>query len=234
MINEAITLLNELLIKNNIAEHHGLDHAKTVMHHVQQAIKCSEINIPEKDQIIILLVALLHDADDTKLFKTKNNQNARDILLSICADNIEEIIKLINCISVSKNNDSIPDEAKERPWLLYPRYADRLEAIGEIGMKRCYEVTMEFKNPLYTENTPKAISKTELYHIATPDRYKNYTKSSVSMIDHYYDKLLHIGKFDSGNKYLDNLSKERQGLMEDVCLAFGRGELEDFIKKLKN
>ena len=35
---------------------------------------------PEADRFITLLAALLHDADDHKLFRTENNENARAFL----------------------------------------------------------------------------------------------------------------------------------------------------------
>jgi uncharacterized protein len=232
-ITYAVKLLDKLLTDNKIPEHHGLSHAMTVMQHVQGAIKCDK-KVPEQDQLIILLTALLHDADDPKIFKTNNNENARAILSQLKLDHQTTtlIIKLINSISVSKNGDSIPEEAIPRSWLLWPRYADRLEAIGLIGIKRCLQVTVEFGNPLYTDDTPKAVDKEGLAKIATEERYKNY-KKSVSMIDHYYDKLLHIGKFVADNDYLDGVLKERQEIMQEVCFAYGRGELELFLEKLK-
>ena len=48
------------------------------------------------------------------------------------------------------------------------------------------------------ETTPRATSKAEVWENVTPDRFDNYmtTKTSDSMMDHYFDKLLQIAVFD--------------------------------------
>merc|ERR1711933_69199 len=42
------------------------------------------------------------------------------------------------------------------------------------------------------------------------------------MIDHYYDKLLHIQRCSSESVYLQEQLQKRLQVMVDVCLAFGR------------
>lgn len=42
------------------------------------------------------------------------------------------------------------------------------------------------------------------------------------MIDHYYDKLLHIGHMQSGNKYLIDKAKDGMQIMIDFVLSFGK------------
>lgn len=60
-------------------------------------------------------------------------------------------------------------------------------------------------------------------------------KASKSMMDHYYDKLLHIAVFDPNvvqNSFLVEEAKRRVQPLVDVCLEFGRtGKVpEDLIK----
>ena len=79
--------------------------------------------------------------------------------------------------------------------MLFPRYADRLEAIGLIGVERTLEYTLKKGQPLFLEETAKGKTVDELNEIATKERYDSYVSKSVSMFDHFYDKLLHLGNF---------------------------------------
>ena len=51
---------------------------------------------------------------------------------------IDEAVLMISYVSASGNGNSVPQECIERPYLLWPRFSDRLEAIGTIGMVRCF------------------------------------------------------------------------------------------------
>ena len=48
------------------------------------------------------------------------------------------------------------------------------------------------------ETTPRPQTKEEVWANVLPERFDNYMvrKESDSMMDHYYDKLLHVAKFD--------------------------------------
>lgn len=78
------------------------------------------------------------------------------------------------------------------------RFADRLEAIGVIGAIRCYQYSMESDRNLAAPDTPLPKTEKEVWAQVTPERFENYmkSKSSNSMMDHYYDKLLHVAVFD--------------------------------------
>jgi hypothetical protein len=56
---------------------------------------------------------------------------------------IEDAVKMIDLVASSKNGNSIPEEALVRPELLWVRYCDRLEALGTIGVVRCYQYNCE-------------------------------------------------------------------------------------------
>jgi hypothetical protein len=65
---------------------------------------------------------------------------------------------MINLVSASKNGNNIPIDAQYYPELLWPRYADRVEAIGKIGIIRCYLYNMHKTNrPLFVESTPRGL-----------------------------------------------------------------------------
>lgn len=207
---------------------HGIDHMIAVMEHAKKAVSLEELPEIIKEQII--LAALLHDADDIKIFpKSIGYQNAKS-LLSSYVDEVEhvgdresfidDVIKLIDLVSCSKNGDSEPP----CPWMAIPRDCDRLEAIGEIGIRRCDEYSAAVGAPDYVHETIKVNTEEELWMVATPERFKNY-KKSISKIDHYYDKLLHIGNpscLKSQNVYILEEAGRRNRTMIDYVLNFWR------------
>jgi uncharacterized protein len=85
---------------------------------------------------IVSLAALLHDADDHKLFHTENNSNARQFLAIQKLDKelIEEIIRAINSVSFSRNRGRKPETIEG----MIVQDADRLDAIGAIGIARTF------------------------------------------------------------------------------------------------
>jgi len=205
-------LLEKTLNAKNVSPCHGIEHAKTVMYHAWCALEAFEIDnkikILDEDKIAVLLAALLHDADDQKFFpENKNYENLRSILVlnGKSPEFIDKVVYMVSIVSASKNGDTIPPAIiKSNEYLLIPRYADRLEAIGLIGVERCHTYTKNVSNePLYLESTPKPKSEEEIWKFATMERYKAYKGKSASMIDHFYDKLLRLIDFPIRNSYFD-------------------------------
>ena len=90
----------------------------------------------ECDKEIVAVAALLHDADDHKLFNTENNANARTFLgmQGIEPETIERICDIINSVSFSKNKGKTPKSLEAK----IVQDADRLDAIGAIGIARTF------------------------------------------------------------------------------------------------
>ena len=121
---------------------HDADHSLRVY---RNAMVIAESE-PQCDGFVVSLAALLHDADDHKLFQTENNANARAFLEKhpISQEKVEYICQLINGISFSKNRGN-------RPLTLEGKIvqdADRLDAIGAIGIARTFAFGGERKRPL--------------------------------------------------------------------------------------
>ena len=174
----------------------------------------------EKVTLAIRLAALLHDVDDHKYFPTTSTspesyQNARAIMASLGAamntpetqqlvtTTIEEIkefvIIMIDLVSCSTHGNSVPEYIVQGSLFHYliPRWSDRLEAVGVIGVVRCYQYNKAKKQPLYGPLSPRATSVEEVWRLATPDMLEDYISrggTSNDMISHYYDKLLHIAR----------------------------------------
>ena len=130
IIPEAEAYVRSLFQGNS--DGHDFDHTMRVY---RTAMEIAEAE-PECDRLIVALAALLHDADDAKLFETENNANARAFLNS---QNIDEataqrICTAINAVSFSKNRDRRPELPEGR----IVQDADRLDAIGAIGIARTF------------------------------------------------------------------------------------------------
>ena len=242
-----IDKLTQILKEYNVCSSHGIEHAFTVMMNAKNCInlKNNSININYKDYILtddeidaILLAALLHDADDKKFFpNNKNYENLRSVLFDKTEDFINKVITMVDLVSSSKNGDNIPDFVKAKEWLLIPRYADRLEAIGLIGIERCYKYGKTSNNPLFVDTTPRPLTEIEIWDHATEERYKNYTGKSDSMMDHYYDKLLRLTVFPIRNAYLDLMCNKRRKPIINFVLYFSNKKNmtdEDVINFINN
>jgi uncharacterized protein len=193
------------------------------MYNAWQALKYVS-NISENDKLAVLVASLLHDADDGKFFPThKNNENLKLVLQKKDEEFVNKVENMVNLVSSSKNGNTIPDDIKDKLWMLIPRYADRLEAIGLIGIERCLTYNSTITRPLYVATTPRPKNEKEIWKIATKKRYEEAQGYiGDSMIDHYYDKLLYISKFPIKNKFFDKECKERRKPLIEFLIMFGK------------
>ncbi|MBR6403420.1 MAG: HD domain-containing protein [Eubacterium sp.] len=130
IIEEAKEYINKLFMNN--VDGHDTDHSIRVY---KNACKIAE-GYPESDHMIVSLASLLHDVDDHKLFNTENNMNARIFLRSqnVESDLVEFICEVINGVSFSQNRGKQPDSIEGK----IVQDADRLDAIGAIGIARTF------------------------------------------------------------------------------------------------
>ncbi len=129
LIEQAVVYIRELFRDN--AGGHDAEHTLRVWHNAM-LIAGSE---PACDRKITALAALLHDADDHKLFHTENNENARRFLEGrVSGDETEKICTCINSVSFSRNRGKIPEILEGK----IVQDADRLDAMGAIGIARTF------------------------------------------------------------------------------------------------
>ena len=137
IIDKAIEYVEELFKGNS--DGHGADHTMRVYRNAQIIME----TYPEADSYVISLAALLHDADDHKLFKTENNANARAFLEKegLPTEKIGFICDIINAVSFSKNRG-------KTPGTIEGKIADRIDAIGAIGIARTFAYGGKIGRPL--------------------------------------------------------------------------------------
>jgi uncharacterized protein len=196
---------------------HGYDHFLAVYNHSIYAI-CDMLkykSITDNDIKAILYASLLHDVDDRKLFpKNINHENARKLLVGVPNEIIYFTLTMISLVSCSTNGNS--QKGVLFDWMLIPRISDRLEAIGQIGIKRALDYGKSINRPMHNAMlTRRATTEPILWGIATDQRFKNYQNGTIcddTTLGHFYDKLLHIGKVEKwgiNNDYLVNVGLQR-------------------------
>jgi uncharacterized protein len=153
------------------------------------------------DRFIIELAALLHDVNDRKFRKPVNSEAEKvisDLLseLGVGGNIVKEVISINKYISFS---------ASERPdnmsvELMIVQDADRLDAIGAIGIARAFNYGGFKNNPIYE-----------------PGRKGTCEKPST--IGHFYDKLLRL-KDLMNTPTAKAMAEQRHSFMEKFLTAF--------------
>jgi uncharacterized protein len=134
------------------------------------------------DGIVVKLGALLHDIADSKFHngdETIGPKTAREFLESENVDEttIQHVINIIENISFKGGNTEKTFSSIE---LDIVQDADRLDAIGAIGIARAFNYG-GFKNrPLYNPNIAPKLRMSK-------EEYKN---SQAPTLNHFYEKLL--------------------------------------------
>ncbi len=165
------------------------------------------------DDLIIALGALLHDIADAKFYdgdETVGPKKAAAFLLSQNVDSsvIEHVVKIIEHISF-KNSLSLEGEKFTSKELEVIQDADRLDAIGAIGIARCFNYggfkNREIYNPEIVPNLN--MSKEE------------YKSSTSPTINHFYEKLLLL-KDKMNTKTGLKIASERHKFMKNYLDQF--------------
>lgn len=135
------------------------------------------------DEFVVALGALLHDIADSKFYDgddTIGPKMAREFLFKHNVDSlvIEHVINIIENISFNKSLEQ--GDAFTSPELNVVQDADRLDAIGAIGIARCFNYG-GFKNrKLFDPSIKPNLNMTK----------EEYKKSTAPTINHFYEKLL--------------------------------------------
>lgn len=157
------------------------------------------------DELTVSLGALLHDIADSKFHdgdETIGPKVAREFLFKLNVDSvvIEHIVNIIENISFKGGNEI---QKFKSPELDVVQDADRLDAIGAIGIARCFNYG-GFKNRTLYNPTIKpnlTMSKAE------------YKTSASPTINHFYEKLLLL-KDRMNTKTGKRIAQKRHQFME--------------------
>lgn len=187
--------------------------------HIERVYKNAQhLNETEKgDELIVALAALLHDIADPKFNDGDEEIGPRiagDFLKSLGLEPglISHVQEIIKNLSYKASLGEINFQSRE---LDIVQDADRLDAIGAIGIARAFTYGGYKNRVLYDPEISPNLHMSK-------EEYKN---SSTPTLNHFYEKLLKLKdlmKTESGRKiatqrhdfmllYLDHFYKEWQG-----------------------
>ena len=163
------------------------------------------------DEFIVALGALLHDIADSKFEdgdETVGPKIAREFLFKHNVDSlvIEHVINIIENISFKGGNEAQQFKSGELDVI---QDADRLDAIGAVGIARCFNYG-GFKN--------RAIYNPEIEPNLNMSK-EEYKKSTSPTINHFYEKLLLL-KDRMNTKTGKQLAENRHQFMEGYLNQF--------------
>ena len=182
--------------------------------HIERVYNNSLLIAKQEDvnTIVVALAALLHDIADSKFNdgdETIGSKIASKFLLSENVDSeiIEHVSKIIDNMSF-KNSFDLNTRFTSREMEVV-QDADRLDAIGAIGIARCFNYG-GFKNrSLYNPEIKPNLNMTKL-------QYKN---SDAPTINHFYEKLLLL-KDQMNTKTGKRIALERHNYMKNFLNQF--------------
>jgi len=205
IISNTITFVKETL--KNAEGGHDFVHVERVYKNAI-AIAKQEKNA---DEFIVALGALLHDIADSKFYDGDETVGPKKARVFLESQNVEEsqivhVIKIIENISFKGGNFEQKFKSLELDII---QDADRLDAIGAIGIARCFNYG-GFKNrALYNPEIPPNLNMTK----------EEYKKSKAPTINHFYEKLLLLkDKMNTATGKL--LAEQRDQFMEQFLEQF--------------
>lgn len=191
-------------------EHEGSGHDWWHIYRVTELAK--RIAAAEQANLFICeLAALLHDLADEKLVDDpeagmKRTENWM-LENGVTAEETAHVMEIISTLSF-KGGAGKPMTTLEGAVV---QDADRLDAIGAIGIARTFVYSGKKGRPMYDPNIP-------VRQEMTPEEYRN---GKDTAINHFYEKLLKLKDLlntDSGRR----IAEQRHTFMEEFLERFDR------------
>lgn len=198
-------------VKNKLSEDrtgHDYMHIKRVLKNADMIM--DELDIDDNQKQLVYATILVHDLSDYKLIDDIETAENKTIDLLQTADvkkeDIDTIMYIVRNMSYSSN---IEGKKNLNQLGQIVQDADRLDAIGAIGIARTFYYGGSKKSPMYTEFEPNKDA---------PKSIDEYKKSS-SVLEHYYEKLIHISNLMNTDP-AKKIAKERHEIMENFFDEF--------------
>ncbi|MBO5348444.1 MAG: HD domain-containing protein [Clostridia bacterium] len=209
MNKEYILKVTEEYIKNNFNQEstgHDWWHMKRVH---DLALKINEIE--KQDEFIVRMIALLHDIFDEKFSDGDIKENIKNLMKKLNIYNEisdEEMNNILHSIENlgfkgGFNKVEISNEGR------IVQDADRIDAIGAIGIARCFAYNGKKGNLIYDPDVG-------IVEIKNHEEYRNKKRHAIN---HFYEKLLKIKDTINTNTG-KNIANKRTEYMEKFLEEF--------------
>ena len=174
------------------------------------------------DAFVVSLAALLHDIADPKFHNGNEKLGPKKATKFLIDQNVpketgKHVVKIIKNISFKNSLEENKNQFNSKE-LQVVQDADRLDAIGAIGIARCFNYG-GFKNrALYDPEVQPNLNMTK-------EEYKN---SKAPTINHFYEKLLLLKdemNTDAGRKIAENRHEYMEGFLKQFYNEWN-GKLE--------
>lgn len=203
MVNNALEYIKEIFLGDSS----GHDYYHTVrVYKIATEIAKQEY----ADVNIVQLAALLHDVDDKKLSPETHatKKNAVDFMTAngVDADIINIVYKIIDEVSFAGTDSVVPSTIEGK----CVQDADRLDAIGAIGIARTFAYGGSRGRKIYDPDIKPRIG------MSKEEYQKNMNSTSIN---HFYEKLLLLKDMmntTAGKK----LAEHRQAVMQEFLNEF--------------
>ena len=203
MVNNALEYIKEIFLGDSS----GHDYYHTVrVYKIATEIAKQEY----ADVNIVQLAALLHDVDDKKLSPETHatKKNAVDFMTAngVDADIINIVCKIIDEVSFAGTDSVVPSTIEGK----CVQDADRLDAIGAIGIARTFAYGGSRGRKIYDPDIKPRIG------MSKEEYQKNMNSTSIN---HFYEKLLLLKDMmntTAGKK----MAEHRQAVMQEFLNEF--------------
>lgn len=205
IINNTINFVKETL--DGAEGGHDWFHIERVYKNAKLIAKNEAVN-----EFIVALGALLHDIADAKFYDGDESIGPKKARIFLESQNIDEkiIIHIENIIRFISYKSSLDGDKKfTSPELDVIQDADRLDAIGAIGIARCFNYGGYKNRPIYDPNIQVNSKMTK----------EEYKKSVAPSINHFYEKLLLL-KDQMNTETGKRIAEKRHYYMENFLQQF--------------
>lgn len=177
-------------------------------HHVLRVWNTAKIIAQEEkgDLLVIELAALLHDVDDWKFEDDKERTKTFLDTVDLPNEKKEHILTIIEQISFKGAGVKTTPSTIEGKIV---QDADRLDAIGAIGIARCFAYGGFKGNKLHDPHE----------HPKQHESFEDYKENSNNSFNHFYEKLLLLKDLMNTEKGKE-LAEGRHTFMEQFLEQF--------------
>lgn len=198
---------------------HDFEHIKRVWQNAQQIL----VYETEAQREVVELAVLLHDVDDYKL--SNQTGRAKDWLEAQNLDNdlIERILEIIDSIGFSKTGDD-PQFKDIETKIVYD--ADKLDAIGAIGIARAFAFGGAKSRPLFKPERSPSDELDLIAYAANAKSGDNHT------INHFFEKLLYLADLMQTSYGQQLAAKRKLTMLNFLEDFFQEQNLVDWQKRL--